>query len=134
MSTKITDTEMSSDTIAEAPRANRHGSVCPAWCDIDHAKPVYSGERPIDTHISATMASGRGCPRVLLTQFSAEFKVDSQPEIQFEGTGGFVAVSAGMAESLAGLVESLADCTPERLRDLADEIRVAASILTAGDL
>ena len=110
-------------------RANRHGSACPDWCDIDHAKPVYSGGRPIDTHISVTMASGRGYPRVLLTQFSADFKVDSQPEVQLEGTSGSVAVSAGMAESLANLIESLADCSPERLRDLADEIRVAASAL-----
>ena len=114
--------------IIPQPRANRHGSVCPDWCDIDHAKPVYNGERPIDTHISAPMAPGHGFPRVVVSQFST-VAGDRAPEVQLQGIAGFVMVSAGMAGDLADLVESLADCTPQRLRELAAEVRAAASVI-----
>ena len=110
-------------------RANRHGSKCPDWCHIDHATPNMHTGRVIDVHISAAMADNLEYPRVNLTQDGVEHG-GSVPQVHVASLGGFVFVSPEMAGDLAGLIQSLADCTPERLRDLADEIRIAASALT----
>ncbi|HEX7165075.1 MAG TPA: hypothetical protein VF223_28000 [Trebonia sp.] len=111
-------------------RANRHGSKCPDWCQIDHATPNMHTGRVIDIHMSAAVASGDVEPRVILSQFSSEHG-NRAPEVQVAGVSvpGYVFTSRGMAVHLADLIQSLADCTPQRLRDLADEIRVAASVL-----
>jgi hypothetical protein len=113
--------------IIPQPRANRHGSKCPDWCHIDHAKVNMYTDSVIDTHISAAMGDDMLWPRVDLTQHSGEFG-DNPPQVHVVNRG-FVFVDPESAADLADLVESLADCTPQRLRDLADEIRVAASVL-----
>jgi hypothetical protein len=113
------------------PRANRHGSECPEWCHIDHAAPTALTGRVVDTHISAAMTSGSERPRVDLVQSSSEYG-DRAPEVHVAGIRGFAFASPGMAGDLADLIESLAACTPERLRALADEIRAAASVIVNG--
>jgi hypothetical protein len=124
----VTDPGSTRPADTDAPRVNRHGSACPGWCQIDHAKLAYNGKRPIDTHISAPMTSDPAFPRVVVTKFSSGAG-DEHPEVQLQGIMGFVMVSAGMAGDLADLVESLAGCTPQRLRELADEVRQAGLIL-----
>lgn len=109
-------------------KVNRYGSKCPAWCDIDHAHANVHTGGLIDAHISAAMADDLGYPRVALMQGSTERKPDFPPQIHLSALPGFVIVFPEMAGDLANLIQSLAECTPQRLRDLADEIRTAAQI------
>ena len=113
----------------DSPRANRHGSKCPAWCDIDHEHVNVHTGRVIDMHQSAPTSPGGVYPRVILTQYSSEH--DTTPaEVQVSGIlmPGFVFTSPEMAGDLADLIQSLAVCPPRRLRALAQEIRAAAQI------
>ena len=113
--------------IISRPRANRHGSACPDWCHIDHAKVNEHTGQVIGTHISAAMGDGLEYPRVTLLQDGA--LRGNAPQVHVSALPGFVFVSPQAAQDLADLVESLADCSPERIRALADEIRAAAAVI-----
>jgi hypothetical protein len=108
---------------SQPARANRAGSKCPAWCTVDHAK--------IQTHMSDAMTSGPwGEPRVRIVQF-ADSRYSSEPQaVTVSKTAAFVQLRHSGAKDLADLLEELADgCTPDRLRNLADEVRTAASVI-----
>jgi len=132
----ITGTEAASLAAVgpEPARANRHGSPCPPWCTVDHAK-VTDAERGtvIDSHYSAPMTSG-GLPwdvTVKVHQHASRYG-QGTPQVELIRISDLVLLGPGDADALAGLLDALADCPPERLRELAAEVRAAASIARDG--
>lgn len=112
---------------AAAVRVNRLGDVCPAWCTVDHGKLLVADPAVYaDVHSSDVMsARDPSGPSVYVTMDDLSHAV----RVVITEPGGRVAVPPEQAEKLAGLIKALANYTPERLQDLADEVRVAASVL-----
>lgn len=112
-------------------RANRHGSQCPHWCSIDHAR-VLDGKpgRMMDSHFSDPMTSG-ALPwdvKVKLYQHADRYGED-KPKVELIAMCSMLLVDPQDAVDLAELLDSLANEPPARLRELADQVRAAAAIL-----
>lgn len=103
-------------------RANQAGNPCPPWCTTDHAK--------IQTHMSDPMTSGLPWEsRVRIVQSASSYRSE-RPTVSVSKIAATVLLDHSDAEGLAGLLEELADgCTPDQLRELADEVRAAASVI-----
>lgn len=113
-----------------SPRANRHGDKCPEWCTTDHHQPLElpSGRTWYhDVHNSGSIGSHDLFePYVSLADFGggAEVWVNAPPH----GQVSVPARNERDVESMALLLESLANCEPSVIRALADVVRQAARI------
>jgi hypothetical protein len=108
-------------TAKQTPRQNADGDLCPPWCVIDHAKYGIHGSEFI---------------RVDAPQYRLRLVRAVQPVLgrSYVGVDALAAdAAAGDAESLAVLIEGLADATPEQHRELAAAIRQAAAVATGAD-
>ena len=107
-----------------APRRNPHlGTDCPPWCATDHA----------DQFGSACIGGGGGIDRI----WSRAVRSRDGFEVGITGLGPAEAdeslhlrLDLHDAGQLAGLVELLADATPDQHRELAAAIRMAAADIT----
>jgi hypothetical protein len=120
-----------------APRANREGDPCPAWCTTDHHTPFGGTGLYFDYHRGETgnvaLSGGHrddhvsaGAARTASTDPGTVWVMVSRR--------GFKALimqrdQAGAAE-LAALLEQLAGATPAQLRRIAAEVRAAADLTT----
>jgi hypothetical protein len=119
---------MSSDTNAATTRANRHGDPCPRWCTATHGHEIIP-EVFDDSHRSDPIGTSRDPqdPDVQVIRHGCDY---AKPEVMVTTIIGNVTVSAGHeAEQLAEFVTRLARLTPLQFEHLAEEIRVASSIL-----
>ncbi len=117
---------MSSET-TRAPRVNRRGSQCPAWCEQDHehlvlpnlgiyadhhrSKPIHSGPVP---YVNASIVQdGDGTGKNVIAAWAI---------------GNHVYVPVEEAAEFAGFLEQLAFTTPAQLQALANDVRAAAAV------
>jgi hypothetical protein len=105
-------------TAKQTPRQNADGDLCPPWCVTDHAKYGFHGSEFI--RIDA--------PQYCLRLVRAVHPPAGRPYVGVDALAADVAT--GDAESLAVLIEGLADATPEQHRELAAAIRKAAAAIT----
>lgn len=113
----------------QAPRRNPHlGTDCPPWCNVSHEDtddaPGYrpcmgSGGSIGDVWTRAVLAAHHVVPVVAITGVLGDDTVH-------------VELRARYALHLAGLVELLADATPDQHRELATLIRKASADMDGG--
>jgi hypothetical protein len=109
-------------TAGQAPHRNPHlGTDCPPWCRTDHAREfseacVGGGGGDLDGNIWTRAIRNRDGYLVGVTGLG-----------DGDDTSLYLALGLHGAGQLAGLVELLADATPERHRELAAAIRKAAA-------
>jgi hypothetical protein len=112
-----------------APR--RDGIKCPEWCETDHADSLFGnsctgrppGGGPNLNAIWASPALGPGGrPRVSVTGYSAGL-----------GYTGHASSDARDGDDLAGVIELLAELTPEQHRQLAESVRASAALAREAD-
>lgn len=114
-------------------RTNRLGEVCPSWCATDHDSIVLEATetRPAlyaHGHTSDPMTyNGPFAPRVYIGGGGADTRVHASAL-----STTLDALPGRAAEELAKFVEQLASYSPDHLRQMAEEIRVAAGIIEAG--
>jgi|SRR5581483_1104865 len=116
------------------PRANRHGSPCPPWCSVDHAKVIDEQRGSVtDTHYSDPAEPGAPWDvKVKLRQHSDGYRPECKPQVELIRICDIVLLDHPDAASLAGILEALADAGPARLRELAAEVRAAAVVAAGG--
>jgi hypothetical protein len=113
-------------------RTNRLGEVCPAWCATDHDSIVLeaTGTRPAlhaHGHASDPMTyNGPFAPRVYVGGGVADARVHAS------ALSTTLDVRPGReADELAKFLEQLASYSPDQLRQMAGEVRVAAGVIEA---
>lgn len=106
-----------------APRANRHGDPCPKWCAIDHSA-VWEGTSGMVHHMDHHQSERRRVPGAYdtVTIVRPGF-TDAVTKVALAG----LHVPLAEAETLARLIDALADETPAVMRLLAAEVRAAAA-------
>lgn len=117
---------MTTETTA-APRANRLGDQCPAWCAQDHSKLVLP-ELGIyaDHHRSKPIHSGPAA--YVNANVTQSGKGTGEHVIAAWATGNHVYVPVEEAAEFAGFLEQLAYTTPAQLQALANDVRAAAAV------
>ena len=108
-----------------ASRQNHHGDPCPPWCTADHSKPgpcVGGGSAGMDRD---------SLPDSIWTRAIRNrdgFRVSVSAALpDVDAAWPHLSLDLRDAESLAVMVELLADATPEQHRGLAAAIRKAAA-------
>lgn len=113
---------------APAPeRTNVLGNPCPDWCTTNHVTQDHT----INLHISDPIASKTlERARVRFTQDGSDRYRRAHPQVSVVKGTAVLQLSHAQSEGLADLLRELADgCTPDVLRELADEVDTAADFI-----
>jgi hypothetical protein len=122
-------------TESQPTRTNRNGDPCPSWCTTDH----NDGSSVAGTHVSHAGGidfGDRGLDSIWASPILGEYH-DGRPHVAVTGHRYRQSGSPQLqvrdihAESVADLIDMLADATPDQHRELAAAIRQAAAQITA---
>lgn len=125
-------TDVTQGELVPAPaRVNEHGSPCPPWCAIDHAKShgtTLSGKPVlIGTHISAA----RGTLNAVAVKGGTPY--DDETKVQLRAGALLVDVALDAAQNMASLLDEIAAgaVKPADCGNLAAWVRAACAAVTA---
>jgi hypothetical protein len=113
-------------TERQATRRNPYlGIDCPPWCAVSHA-----GEHPLHACLGSGGSIGEIWTRALIGACHDGPVVAVTGSGEWHDGGAHLEVNPAAAMHLAGMVEALADATPDQHRELAAAIREGAADIT----